>query len=124
MKTLSLRMCALLAAVAWLAAACAGNPSSTTGPASTSPAPLPTETSMMMQMPPYAKDMKISITSPTNGIKVTDNAITLQVAVTGYTSTCALAGKESQAGTGHYHILLDKALANMFSTSPATISLH
>ena len=52
MKTLSVRMFALLAAVAWLAAACAGNPSSTTGPASTSPAPHPTETSMMMQMPP------------------------------------------------------------------------
>jgi hypothetical protein len=124
MKTLSVRMFALLAAVAWLAAACAGNPSSTTGPASTSPASHPTETSMMMQMPPYAKDMKISITSPTNGIKVTDNSITLEVAATGYTPTCALAGKESQAGTGHYHILLDKALVNMFCTPAATISLQ
>jgi len=124
MKTLSLRIFAFLAAVGLLTAACAGNPTSTTGTTSTTPTPHPTGTSMMMQMPPYAKDMKISITSPAKGIKVTGNSITLQVAATGYTPTCALAGKENQAGTGHYHILLDKALVNMFCTPTASISLQ
>jgi hypothetical protein len=122
MKALSFRIFALLAAVALLAAACASNPGSTT--TSTTPVPQATPTSAMMQLPPYAKDMKISITSPANGTKVTANSVTVQVAVSGYTSTCALAGKENQQGTGHYHILLDKALVNMFCTPAATISLQ
>jgi hypothetical protein len=122
MKTLSFRIFALLAAVAWLAAACASSPSSTT--TSTTPAPQATPTSAMMQLPPYAKEMKIAITSPASGTKVTANSVTVQVAVSGYTSTCDLAGKENQQGTGHYHILLDKALVNMFCTPAATISLQ
>ena len=122
MKTLSLRIFALLAAVALLAAACASNPGSTT--TSATPAPQATPTSAMMQLPPYAKDMKISITSPASGTKVTANSVTVQVAVSGYTSTCDLAGKQNQQGTGHYHILLDKALVNMFCTPTATISLQ
>jgi hypothetical protein len=122
MKTLSLRIFALLAAVALLAAACASNTSSTT--TSTTPAPQATPTSAMMQLPPYAKDYKISITSPKSGTKVTANTLTLQVAATGYTPTCALAGKGDQAGAGHYHILLDKSLVNMYCTPTATISLQ
>jgi hypothetical protein len=78
----------------------------------------------MMPMPSYAKDYKVSITSPASGTKVTASSVTLQVAASGYTPTCALAGKADQAGTGHYHILLDKALVNMFCTPAATISLQ
>ncbi len=122
MKILSLRIFALLAAVALLAAACASNPSSTT--TSTTPAPQPTPTSAMMQLPSYAKDMKITIALPANGTRVTENSVAVQVAISGYTSTCDLAGKENQQGTGHYHILLDKALVNMFCTPTATISLQ
>src|SRR6516164_8667518 len=94
MKTLSIRIFALLAAVALLAGACASNPSPTT--TGTTPAPQATPTSAMMQLPSYAKDMKITITSPTNGTKVTASSVTVQVAVSGYTSTCDLAGKENQ----------------------------
>ncbi len=120
MKTVSLRLFALLAALAWLVAACASSTSSTP---SAAPTAHPTETPMM-QMPPYAMNMKIQVTSPQTGALVTGNSVTLQVAVSGYTSTCALAGKETQAGTGHYHILLDKALVNMFCTPTATISMQ
>ena len=80
--------------------------------------------STMEMLPSYAKDMKIQISSPQSGIKVTDNSVTLQVAVSGYTDTCAFAGKPNQQGTGHYHILLDKSLVNMFCTPAATISLQ
>lgn len=131
MKTLSLRVFALLASLALVMAACGGSTStgSSSAPTSTSAAPTqavtPTPTQgQMMQLPAFAKDMKISITSPQNGIKVTDNAVTLQVAATGYTLTCALAGKSVQPGTGHYHVLLDKALINMFCTPTAQISLQ
>src|SRR5260370_19469483 len=118
MKTFSLRIFVPLVLLTWLLAACGGNPSpSTTGPAA---APSPTHAPMMMNLPPYAKDMKVSITSPANGTKVTANTLTVQVATTGYTPTCALAGKEDQAGSGHYHILLDKSLSNMYCTPTAT----
>jgi hypothetical protein len=78
----------------------------------------------MMQLPPYAKDMKVAITSPASGTMVTANTVTVAVAATGYTLTCDLAGKASQQGTGHYHVLLDKSLVNMFCTPIATLSLQ
>lgn len=127
MKTSSFRFFALLAALALLTAACASNTSSS-GSSSNTTVPAVTPTTMptqaMMQLPSYAKDMKISISSPQNGVKVTANTVTLQVAATGYTPTCAFAGKANQAGTGHYHILLDKSLVNMYCTPTATISLQ
>lgn len=78
----------------------------------------------MMQLPPYAKDMKIAIVSPAGGTMVTANALTVAVAATGYTLTCDFAGKANQQGTGHYHVLLDKSLVNMFCTPTATISMQ
>jgi hypothetical protein len=127
MKALSLRIFTLLAAVALLTAACAsttssGSSSSNTTGTSVTPTAMPTQA--MMQLPPYAKDYKTSITSPASGTKVTTNTVTLQIAASGYTPTCALAGKEDQAGAGHYHILLDKSLVNMYCTPTATISLQ
>jgi len=122
MKLVSLRIFAPLVLLVWLIAACGGNPgSSTTNPAA---APSPTHAPMMMNLPAYAKDYKISITSPTSGTKVTANTVTVTVATTGYTPTCALAGKADQPGTGHYHVLLDKSLVNMYCTSAATISMQ
>jgi hypothetical protein len=125
MKALPFRMFALLAAVALLTAACASNTSSgSSNTTSTSVTPTTMPTQAMMPLPAYAKDYKVSITSPASGTKVTANSVTLQVAASGYTPTCALAGKEDQAGAGHYHILLDKSLVNMYCSSTATISLQ
>jgi len=78
----------------------------------------------MMGQPAYAKDMNVAITSPANGTRVTSNTVVLAVTSTGFTPTCDLAGKANQQGTGHYHILLDKSLVNMFCTPTATISMQ
>src|SRR5207249_3902551 len=43
---------------------------------------------------------------------------------TGFRNSCALSGKPSQEGRGHYHVLLDKTLVNMFCTETARISLQ
>lgn len=113
------RAFALVAAIGLLAAACGGASSvgaSTGGGATAAPA--------MMPLPAYAKNLKVRITAPTDGVKVTANAVALQVAATGYTPSCALAGKADQPGTGHYHVLLDKALINMYCTPTATVSLQ
>jgi hypothetical protein len=122
MKKVPYRFALLLIAVAFIAAACGS--STATSSSGSSPTPKPTPTTMMMHLPPYAQNMKVLITSPASGTKVTGNSVTLAVQASGYAPTCALAGKADQAGTGHYHILLDKALVNMYCTPVATISMQ
>jgi len=72
--------------------------------------------------------MHVAIPSPASGAKVTGNSVTVRVRVTGYQDTCALAGKrvmgKEATTTGHYHVLLDGSLINMFCTSAAVVSLQ
>jgi len=79
-------------------------------------------------LPKSAQHMHVAITSPTAGAKVTGNSMTVHVRVTGYRNTCALAGKHlmgmEATTTGHYHVLLDGALINMFCTPTAVVSLQ
>jgi len=44
-------------------------------------------------LPMGAKHMHVTIVSSATGAKVTGNSVTVQVRVTGYKDTCALAGK-------------------------------
>ena len=79
-------------------------------------------------LPMGAEHMHVAITSPASGTTVTGNSVTVHVRVTGYTDTCALAGKQvtgmEASTTGHYHVLLDGALVNMFCTPAAVVSLQ
>ena len=77
-----------------------------------------------MMMQPGAEKMKVSVLSPKDGSKITANTVPLRVATTGFRNSCALSGKPSQEGRGHYHVLLDKTLVNMFCTETARISLQ
>jgi len=121
MKKVSFRLSVLLTTIAFIAAACGSSAATSTSSPASTPQPTPT---MMMHLPAYAQNMKVLITSPASGTKVTGNSVTLAVQASGYTPTCALAGKADQAGSGHYHILLDKALVNMYCQPVATISLQ
>jgi hypothetical protein len=47
---------------------------------------------MMMQMQPGADRMKVAIRSPADGATITGDKIGLQVATTGFSSRCDLAG--------------------------------
>jgi len=78
---------------------------------------------MQMEMQPGADQMKVSVRSPSDGSKITGDNVTLQVATTGFTNRCDLAGKPVQRGTGHYHVLLDKSLVDMYCADKATLSL-
>ena len=77
------------------------------------------EEAMMMQ--PGAENMKVTILSPADGAKITDNVIAFQIQTSGFTNTCGGAGKKDVAGFGHYHIELDKSLVNMYCTSAAAL---
>ena len=130
----------VLAAVgtALIAAACGGSSSKSATPTSkpaitqatqaavnvptTAAASAATPAAMPMQ--PGAEMMKVAISSPANGAKVTANGLTLDVAATGFDLTCDLAGKPVQEGKGHYHVEIDKSLVNMYCTKQATISLQ
>jgi len=68
--------------------------------------------------------MKASIKSPLDGKKITGDAVTLRVATSGFQDTCAVAGKPVAQGTGHYHVLIDGSLVNMFCTPTATVSMQ
>src|SRR6516164_1547454 len=80
-------------------------------------------------LPMGAKHMHVTITSPMTGMKVTGTSVTVHVQVSGYKDTCAMAGKPMMGGmeaaaTGHYHVLLDGALINMFCTPTAVVSMQ
>jgi hypothetical protein len=78
----------------------------------------------MMALPAWTDAMKSSISSPPDGTKVTANAVTLHVTTSGYQDSCAMAGKPVIQGTGHYHVLIDGSLVNMFCTRTATVSMQ
>jgi hypothetical protein len=97
-----------------------------TAAASTTAAPAATTAAAAadMQLPPGAENMKVAIAAPADGTKVTANSVALLVDASGYDLTCDLAGKPLADAKGHYHVLLDKALVNMFCTKEAVISMQ
>ena len=121
-----------------LVAACgsSGHPSAAAGHASTAmpessksmPMASPSMSMGEGMLPMGAKDMHVTIVSPAAGTQVTGNSVAVRVRVTGYTDTCALAGKHvmgmEATTSGHYHVLLDGALINMFCTPTAVVSLQ
>lgn len=79
---------------------------------------------LAMEMQPGADRMKVTVKSPADGGTITGNKLTLQVAVTGFTIRCDLAGTPNREGTGHYHVLLDKSLVDMYCGDRAPVSLE
>jgi hypothetical protein len=127
----SFRLAALAGAAAFAAAACGSSGSSHTAAPAAGPTTAASETTMTtmmsgaMALPPGAENMKVAITSPAAGTKVTANTVTLGVQTSGYNDTCDLAGKpQVDTISGHYHVLIDKSLVNMYCTPTATVSLQ
>ncbi len=65
----------------------------------------------------------VTVTAPTDGQVVNDNAVAVVPQFKNWTQRCDLAGTPNVAGTGHYHIELDGSLVNMFC-GPAVVSLQ
>jgi hypothetical protein len=66
----------------------------------------------------------ISLLSPAPGAVVIGNTVDIKVAVKDFTLACPMAGKPVQTGVGHWHLLLDGALVNMYCGTAAALSLQ
>jgi hypothetical protein len=114
-----LRVLAAAATLALVAAACSKG---TTTAAGGKPSPSMSEGEMMMQ--PGADKMHVKIVSPAPGFVLTGNTLDLTVKTSGFKASCAWAGKEDKQGVGHYHVLLDGSLVDMFCTPTASVSMQ
>jgi hypothetical protein len=112
----------MFGALAMVAAACSNNPET--------PAPGggggtgATGATGQMEMQPGAEDMHVEFVSPDPGFVLTGNTLKFKVTTSGYTDACDTAGKPVAEGEGHYHILLDGALINMFCTATGSVSMQ
>ncbi len=80
-----------------------------------------------LRQPAHAATMSmgsIALLAPGAGAVVTGNTVDVKVAVKDFTLACPLAGKPVQAGVGHWHLLLDGALVNMYCGGGAALSLQ
>lgn len=66
----------------------------------------------------------VRLLSPAPGALIRSNAVQVRVGFSNWKLSCAWAGKANKPGIGHYHILLDGALVNMFCTNTASVSLQ
>ena len=67
---------------------------------------------------------KVTVLAPASGAVITGNSVATQIAVSNFRLDTALAGTANKAGVGHYHIMLDGSLINMFGAPTATVSLQ
>lgn len=67
---------------------------------------------------------QITIVAPKDGEVVTANAVPVILQFQNWALDCSLAGTPNKAGTGHWHLLLDKGLVNMICDPSATLSLQ
>lgn len=118
----------VVATVAILATACGSSggdhasSATTTKPTSTTAAP--TTATTMMPLPASAKNMKLTLSSPSAGKVVTANEVAFTVKATGFNLSTDYAGKPLADGQGHYHILLDKSLIDMSGSTSDSVSMQ
>src|SRR5919198_4000501 len=84
--------------------------------AASAPLARPARAAMMMG--------RLKLVAPAPGTVVTDTTVPVRIAVKDFTINCAWAGKANRAGTGHWHLLLDGALVNMYCGTAAVLSLQ
>ncbi|MGH2442592.1 MAG: hypothetical protein ACRDFX_05465, partial [Chloroflexota bacterium] len=66
----------------------------------------------------------VRVLAPAPGAVIHGNTVHLRVAFSHWKLNCAWAGKANKAGVGHYHVLLDGALINMFCGKTAAVSMQ
>ncbi len=114
-----LKVLPALGAFVLVAAACSKTPAPAGGGETS-----PTGAEGQMEMQPGAENMRVELVSPEEGLVLTGNTLKVEVETSGFTDSCDTAGKPDAEGQGHYHLLLDGALINMFCTPKASVSMQ
>lgn len=82
------------------------------------------ELSSTAGLQPAARDMRVTILSPADDTSVEGDVLPIHVAVRNFQLSPGLAGKESRAGTGHWHLYLDDSLVSMITEPTYDLSLR
>ena len=117
------RLLAACGALALVAAACSSGNEESAAPAGASGTGA-TGATGQMEMQPGAENMHVEFVSPGPGFTLAGNTLKFEVKTSGYTDSCDTAGKPVAEGEGHYHILLDGSLINMFCTAKGSVSMQ
>jgi hypothetical protein len=117
------RLLAAFGVLALVAAACSSGNEDNAAPAGAS-ATGATGATGQMEMQPGAENMHVDFVSPERGFVLTGNTLKFEVKTSGYSDSCDTAGKPVAGGEGHYHILLDGSLINMFCTAKGSVSMQ
>ena len=105
-----------------LLAACAGG-GQVTPRTSQAPAAQPSGAAQMA-VPSWAMKWKVSIVPPGEGAKITANQVPLNLSFSGFQPNCAAGQTPPVQGIGHFHVMIDNSLIDMFCTSPVTVSMQ
>ncbi len=105
-----------------LVAACGGGGQAATR-ASQAPAAQPSGAAEMA-VPSWAMSWKVSIVSPASGSRITANQAPLNLTFTGFQPSCAAGQSPPLRGIGHFHVLIDNSLIDMYCTSPVNVSMR
>jgi hypothetical protein len=111
-----------LAGIAVLAAGCGGSSNENQGAAKKPPVASTPAPSQMM--PTVDTGAKLTVRSPAPGTVVTGNQVPFRVRLSNFKVDCRFAGTPNRKGVGHYHVMLDGALINMFCSDSDDVSLQ
>jgi hypothetical protein len=67
---------------------------------------------------------KLAVLAPNAGTVVTGSSVPTDISLTHFRDDCRFAGTANRMGIGHYHIMLDGALINMFCANHAAVSMQ
>ncbi len=111
-----------LFALPLLVAACGGGGQA---PSRTSQAPAAQASGAgEMAVPSWARSWKVSIVSPTDGARITANQVPLNLSFSGFQPNCAAGQTPPVQGIGHFHVMIDNSLVDMYCTSPVNVSMQ
>jgi hypothetical protein len=66
----------------------------------------------------------IDVLAPSEGARVSRNAVATKLALSNFDVDCRFAGTPNRSGVGHYHVELDGSLVNMFCRDRARVSMQ
>ena len=113
----------LAAGAALIAGGCGGGSSGSQPPSkakSVAAKPAPSGGKMMS----VDTGARLTVSEPRPGAVVTGDSVPFGVRLSHFKVDCRFAGTPNRAGVGHYHVMLDGALINMFCTDRSRVSLQ